>query len=141
MLGGCLPLGFAILAGGSLVIGNVGGSRSQLTRWLSGSSEPTAIVAPDPAPVRDASKALTEAEQGPGIKFVSKWEGTQKLTARCADQTVRGKRRVFVPTEVELSCSVTAIHTDHTRRMAVISAAQLGAYRCFVDGVSECSPR
>ena len=76
-----------------------------------------------------------------GVKFVSRWEGTIKVTARCGGQTVRGKRKAFVVSDAAIQCSVTAIHEDRTRKTALVEAPGPGVYDCFEAGVSACQAR
>jgi serine/threonine protein kinase len=141
LIGGCLSLVVAVFIVGALVAGDVGGIRSAFQSEGKASGRGQPAVVPAPAAERAASDVLTEGSDEPGIRFVSKWKGTRKVTARCDGQTGRGKRRAFVPTESALKCSVTAIHTDMTRKTALVDVAEPGAYLCFVDGVSECNPR
>jgi serine/threonine protein kinase len=141
LVGGCLALLGAIFVGGALIAQDVGGVRTLLTRLTSGDHPAPAMEVPSPAGERQAADVLTGGGVGPGIKFVSKWPDTFKITARCDGKTGRGKKRVFVPTETALRCSVTAIHTDRTRKTAMLDVAELGVYDCFVDGLSDCKAR
>ncbi len=139
LLGGCLPLVIAAVLGG-VFLADFGGIRTQLSQQIEGGS---AVESNHLKPATDpvVTDTMSDDATRVGVKFVSKWEGTAKLTVRCTDQTVRGKRKAFIATESSIQCSVTAIHTDRTRKTALVQAAGPGVYDCFVEGVSECQVR
>ena len=130
------------LAGGVVVGLDVGGLRTYLIdrfEFENDGLQPSYGSEASASPV--AEDTLADVEDGSGLRFVSAWTDTHKITARCSGGIGRGATQALVAIDSAERCAITAIRTDRTRKVAVVDAVEVGTYDCFVAGVSECSRR
>jgi serine/threonine protein kinase len=133
LVGAVVPLVLALAAGGFVVMADVGGVRTHLSRLI-GRAQVAAPAPPEPPP-KDLTEAMAE---GGGIHFESAWEGTVKLKVRCGETSVRGGISAVVAVDSAQRCDVTAMQADRSRKIAVVKNTEIGTYRCFEGGLPEC---
>jgi hypothetical protein len=133
LVGAVVPLVLALASGGFVVMADVGGVRTHLSRLIGRAQ----VAAPAPAepPPEDLTEAMAE---GGGIHFESAWEGTVKLKVRCGETSVRGGISAVVAVDSAQRCDVTAMQADRSRKIAVVKNTEIGTYRCFEGGLPEC---
>ena len=94
---------------------------------------PAEPVAPKPEPAATTPKLPEE-----GALFVSKLDGTKKVSVRCSGGKGDGGKAAAVEGKSLGKCTVTAVGADRRRSTAVVEEVESRKYTCFVGGENRC---
>lgn len=95
-------------------------------------------VPPEPAAPAPAPAAPPAFTPGEGTHFVSRLEGTRKVSARCDAISGEGQSSALVLGTGLGTCTVTAMDGARHRLTAVVTAVEPREYVCFASGEGRC---
>ncbi len=109
--------------------------------WYVSQLEEGAVVTPVPAeaaaPTPEPAAATPELPDE-GALFVSRLDGTKKVSVRCSGGKGDGGRAAAVEGKSLGKCTVTAVGADRRRSTAVVEEVENRKYTCFVGGENSC---